>query len=99
MNYSQFLIISATTFSINSLSGSVCSINPSYGTMCKEAIQTYTNFNLTDLKNEKVLYPIIDTEGLPEDFDLYVPLIPKKSFKVKAHINSVSKFVPQPFFD
>ena len=33
------------------------------------------------------------------DHDFIVPFKPKNSFKVKAKIRSVSKFVPKPFFD
>lgn len=37
--------------------------------------------------------------ALAEDFEFYIPLKPKHSFKLKAKIKSVSKFTPKPFFD
>lgn len=41
----------------------------------------------------------IDNENIEPDYDFIVPFKPQKSFKVKARIRSVTKFVPKPFFD
>ncbi len=55
----------------------------------------FTNFTIT---NPDVHSNLTDS-FLSEDFDFYIPLKPKASFKVKAHIKSVKKFTPKPFFD
>ena len=55
----------------------------------------YTNFRLLKLNTN-----IRGYKGFPtKDFDFHIPLKPKKSFVVKAHIKSITKFQPKPFFD
>lgn len=56
---------------------------------------SYTNFKL---KTPESGFEEME-ELFLEDMDFYMPLRPKKSFKIKAKITSVKKFRPKPFFD
>lgn len=46
-------------------------------------------------KPEKKEVP--ESAGLADDLDVYLPLKPKKTFRVEARISSVKKFIPKPF--
>lgn len=103
MKPSHLLMISATTFSLNREINydRIASTNVvSAGVINNFKLDfapTYTNFNFY-FKDEISFNPITDVEDFEGDFDLDVPL-KLKSFKVKAHVKSVSKLVPKPFFD
>ena len=72
------------------------------GLNSRKEIPVYTNLQIEQPRQYfKTVYAqlTINEEALSDDFDFYIPLKPKKSFKLRVKVKSVSKFKPKAFFD
>lgn len=102
MEPSHLSMLSATTFSLNSYPNfdfdfSTNMIPSNFNRNLKYFL-VIIQISMFILRVRFYFNSVIDKEDLEGDFDLHIPL-KSRSFRVKAYVGSVSKFIPKRYPD